>query len=214
MEWDLYNIQGEKVGKCELDDEVFKGGVNQPVLREAILAYQANLRQGTASTKTRGEVSGGGRKPWPQKGTGRARAGSIRSPLWVGGGTVFGPKPRDFSWSLPKKKKRLALISALRLKLQEGRLFVIDKLEVEKGKTKEMVSFLKSFGKEEEKNLVIVNGKDEKLKRASSNLKNLRLIMADNVCGYHVVFNDNVFFTQESLGKLTGRLKHKERVEK
>ncbi|MCD6575029.1 50S ribosomal protein L4 [Candidatus Aerophobetes bacterium] len=215
MEWDVYNMQGEKVGRCELDDGIFKGEINQPVLREAVIAYQANLRQGTASTKTRGEVSGGGRKPWPQKGTGRARAGSIRSPLWVGGGVVFGPRPRDFTYRLPRKKRKLALMSALRLKLKEGKIFILDKLVVEKGKTKEMVSFLANFVKDgvREKSLLIVSGKDEKLRRASSNIKNIRLVMASNVCGYHIIFHDNVFLTQDSLLKLVERLKGKE-VEK
>jgi len=215
MEWDVYNMQGEKVSRCELDDSIFKGEVNQPVLREAVIAYQANLRQGTASTKTRGEVSGGGRKPWPQKGTGRARAGSIRSPLWVGGGVVFGPRPRDFTYRLPRKKRKLALMSALRLKLKEGKIFILDRLVVEKGKTKEMVSFLANFVKDgvREKSLLIVSGKDEKLRRASSNIKNIRLVMASNVCGYHIIFHDNVFLTQDSLLKLVERLKGKE-VEK
>ncbi|RLE14037.1 50S ribosomal protein L4, partial [Candidatus Aerophobetes bacterium] len=146
MEWKIYNMQGEEVGSYELDD-IFQGEVNQPILREAFLSYQTNIRQGTVSTKTRGEVSGGGRKPWPQKGTGRARAGSIRSPLWVGGGTVFGPRPRRFSYSLSKKKKKLALVSSLRLKIQEKKMFIVDELKVDKGKTKEMVSFLNNFSR-------------------------------------------------------------------
>lgn len=210
MEWKVYDMQGRQVGSCELDDDIFQGEVNQPVLREVVLAYQANIRQGTASTKTRGEVSGGGRKPWPQKGTGRARAGSIRSPLWVGGGIVFGPKPRSFNYSLPKKKRKLALISSLRLKIKEGRMFVIDKLRVEKGKTKEMVSFLKNFSKivdTDGKILFIVDQKDEKVQRASSNIKNLNLIQASNVCGYHVLYHDSIFLTQDSLSKLIERLK-------
>jgi len=211
MEWKVYNMQGEEVDTLELDDEIFQGEVNKPVLREAILAYQTNLRQGTASTKTRGEVSGGGRKPWPQKGTGRARAGSIRSPLWVGGGTIFGPKPRDFSYSFPKKKKKLALISSLRLKIKEGKLFILDKLKVEKGKTKEMVSFLQKFsqmGDLKGKTLIVVDSKDEKVRRASSNIKNLRLVLASNVCGYHILSHHNLFLTRDSLSELTERLKN------
>ncbi|RLE15409.1 50S ribosomal protein L4 [Candidatus Aerophobetes bacterium] len=211
MEWDVYNMQGEKIGSCGLEDDIFAGEVNQPLLREAVLAYQTNLRQGTVSTKTRGEVSGGGRKPWPQKGTGRARAGSIRSPLWVGGGVVFGPKPRNFSYPLPKKKRKLALVSALRLKIKERKLFILDKLAIEKGKTKEMASFLANFVKTDdhkEKSLVVVSEKDEKLKRASSNIKTLRLVMADNLSACHILFHDNVFFTQESIMRLVKRLKN------
>jgi len=211
MEWNVYNMQGEKVGIYELDDNIFAGEVNQPVLREAYIAYLANQRQGTVSTKTRAEVSGGGRKPWPQKGTGRARAGSIRSPLWVGGGIVFGPKPRDFSYKLPKKKKRLALISALRLKVEERKMFLLDKLHVEKGKTKEIASFLANFAKISKvdgRNLLVTPNTDEMLRRASSNIKNLRLVMANNVCGYDILCHDNIFFTKESLERLVKRLKN------
>ena len=211
MEWNVYNMQGENVGSCRLDDDIFAGEVNQPLLREVVLSCQANLRQGTASTKTRGKVRGGGRKPWPQKGTGRARAGSIRSPLWVGGGVTFGPKPRSFKYSFPKKKKRSALVAALRLKVKEGKLVVVDKLVVEKGKTKEIHSFLVGFTQIahlEGKNLVVLSQSDEKLRRASSNIKNLKLAIAANVCGYHIISHDNVFLTQDSLMMLAKRLKN------
>lgn len=210
MEWKVYNMSGEQVGTCELDSGIFQGEVNQPLLREAIIAYQANLRQGTASTKSRNEVRGGGRKPWPQKGTGRARAGSIRSPLWVGGGVAFGPKPRDFSHKLPKKKRKLALVSALRLKLQEGRLFILDNLAIEQGKTREMASFLKNFSQitsQDGKTLIVIDRKDEKILRASSNIKDLGIALASNICGYNVISFENLFFTQSSLSKLTERLK-------
>ena len=209
MEWKIYNMQGEEVGSYELDD-IFQGEVNQPILREAFLSYQTNIRQGTVSTKTRGEVSGGGRKPWPQKGTGRARAGSIRSPLWVGGGTVFGPRPRRFSYSLSKKKKKLALVSSLRLKIQEKKMFIVDELKVDKGKTKEMVSFLNNFSRVANLNegiLLILNGRDEKINRASSNIKNLTLIQPSNVCAYHILSHESIFLTRDSLSKLTERLK-------
>ncbi|MBE0478075.1 50S ribosomal protein L4 [Candidatus Aerophobetes bacterium] len=211
MEWNIYNMQGEKVGNLRLDDTLFAGEVNEPVLREAYLAYQTNQRQGTVSTKTKAEVSGGGRKPYPQKGTGRARAGSIRSPLWVGGGITFGPKPRSFEYMLSKKKKKGALISALRVKVKEGRLFLLDNLTVESGKTKEIASFLKSFSRItsiDGKNLAIVTQPDEKLRRASSNIPNLRLVLANNVCAYHVLCHDNIFFTQDSLQGVVKRLKN------
>ncbi len=211
MEWKVYNMQGEKVGSCSLDDDIFAGEVNQPLLREVVLSCQANLSQVTSATKTRGNVRGGGRKPWPQKGTGRARAGSIRSPLWVGGGVTFGPKPRSFKYQFPKKKKRGALVSALRLKVKEGKLFVVDKLVGEKGKTKEIHSFLVGFTQRVHlggKNLVVLSQSDEKLRRASSNIKNLKLAIADNVCGYHIISHDNVFLTQDSLMMLAKRLKN------
>ncbi|MBC7189394.1 50S ribosomal protein L4 [Candidatus Aerophobetes bacterium] len=211
MQWNVYNTKGEIVEVLELDDEIFAGEVNQPLLREAYIAYQANLRQGTASTRTRGEVRGGGRKPWPQKHTGRARAGSIRSPLWVGGGTVFGPKPRSYKQRFPRKKRRLALISALRLKVKEGKLVILDKLELEEGKTKELSAILNSFSATkgiDGKTLFVTEKKDEKLSKASSNIKNLRLVLAGNVCSLHVMMADNVFFTRESLEALTRRLKN------
>ncbi len=211
MEWNVYNMQGKRVGACELDEDIFAGEINQPLLREIILSCQANLRQGTASTKTRAEVRGGGRKPWPQKGTGRARAGSIRSPIWVGGGITFGPKPRSFKYLLSKKKKKLALMSSLKLKAKEGKIFVVDKMAVEKGKTKEMSSFLASFTKAvslKGKNLVIISNNEEKLCRSSSNLKDIKLIVVTNVCGYHILSHENIFFSQDSLLKLVERLKN------
>lgn len=215
MEWDVYNMQAERIDRYQLDDDIFAGRINQPVLREAYIAYENNQRQGTASTQKRAEARGGGRKPWPQKGTGRARAGSIRSPLWVGGGVTFGPKPRDFRHPISKKKKRLALISALRLKVKEGRMFLLNELTVEKGKTKEMVSFLAHFARitgVNGKNLVVTGERsDEKLRRASSNIKNLRVIMASNVCGYHVLSHQKVFFTPDSLQAVAKRLKSEQK---
>jgi len=177
MEVKVYNMQGKEVEKISLDKDVFEGEINQAVLREAVLAYEAARRQGTASTKSRSEVRGGGRKPWMQKGTGRARAGSIRSPLWVGGGVVFGPKPRSFRYSLPQKVKRLALKFSLRKRLKERSLFVLDKVSVNKGKTREMAEFLQRLGLEG-KTLLILDKWDERIMRSSSNLKNLTLCLS------------------------------------
>ena len=210
MESSVYDIQGRQIGSLELDD-IFEGEVNQPLLREAFLAYQVNNRQGTASTKTRAQVRGGGRKPWPQKGTGRARAGSTRSPLWVGGGVIFGPKPRRFNYLLPKRKKKLALISSLRLKIKERKVFVIDGFKIDNGKTKEMVSFLNNFSQITDINgklLFILDEKNEKIRRACSNIKNLNLIQASNVCAFHILSYDSIFLTKDSLFKITKRLKN------
>lgn len=211
MELNVYNMRGEKIGDTGLDVAVFAGDANEPVLREAYIAHNTNLRQGTASTKTKGEVSGGGKKPYPQKGTGRARAGSIRSPLWVGGGTTFGPRSHTFAYKLSKKKKKLALISALRLKVKENRLFLLDSLVVVEGKTKELASFLKNFMEitnTSEKNLAITLQIDEKLCRASANIPNLKLTLASNVSAYHIMYHDNIFFVQDSLQALIKRLKN------
>jgi len=144
----VYNVKGEQVGEIELKDSVFGVPVNVPGMHEAVLNYLANQRQGTHSTKTRGEVRGGGRKPWRQKGTGRARQGSIRAPQWIKGGIVFGPKPRDYSYKLPKKVKRLALKSALSSKVRDNEIIVLDEFKLDQPKTKkvvELLSFLHIF---------------------------------------------------------------------
>ena len=206
MQLPLYNVEGKKNGKITLDEEIFKGEINRWVLREAILAHQTNRRRGTASTKTRGEVSGGGRKPFAQKGTGRARAGTIRSPLWVGGGVVFGPKSRSFEYSLPKKTKRLVFKSSLRKKLKENLFFVLDSLELEEPKTRKMVEFLSHFPVKG-RSLLILEEWDEKIRRATSNLPNLRISLAYLVSAYDILFHQSVFITRGALRKIEERLR-------
>ncbi len=207
MKWKIYNIQAEEVSNLELNEEIFEGEVNQPVLREAVLAHQTNLRQGTSSTKSRREVSGGGRKPWIQKGTGRARAGSIRSPLFAGGGIVFGPKPRNFSYPLSKKKKKLALKSSLWIKIKEGNFFVLDRFRVDEGKTREVVAFLNSFSVKG-KTLILLDSIDKKVRRACANLKNVDVGFVSKVSGYDILTHDNLFLTQVCVDNLTERLKN------
>ena len=141
----LLNQKGDKLSDLPLDEKVFDGEVNKVLLHQVIRMYQANLRQGTHATKTRGEVSGGGKKPWRQKGTGRARAGSIRSPLWRHGGTVFGPQPRDYSYTLPQRMKKSALRSSLNPKVMDGAVVLVDKLGAEKPKTKEFAALLEAL---------------------------------------------------------------------
>lgn len=206
MQLPLYNVGGKKAGEITLDEDVFKGEINRWALREVILAHQTNRRRGTASTKSRDEVRGGGRKPFVQKGTGRARAGSIRSPLWIGGGVVFGPKSRSFEYSLPKKVKRLAFKSSLRKKLKENSLFVLDALELEEPKTREMVEFLSHFPLEG-RSLLILEKWDEKIRRATSNLPNLRVSLASLVSTYDILFHESVFITRGALRKVEDRLK-------
>jgi len=205
MKWKIYNIQAQEVSNFELDEEIFVGEVNQPVLREMVLAHQSNLRQGTASTKSRREVSGGGRKPWIQKGTGRARAGSIRSPLFVGGGIAFGPKPRNFNYPLSKKKKRLALKSSLWIKIKEGSFFVLDRFRVDGGKTREVVAFLNNFSVKG-KTLILLDSIDKKVRRACANLKNVDVGFVSKVSGYDILTHDNIFLTQVCVDNLTERL--------
>ena len=211
MELIVYNMQAEKVGDSIVDEDLLTGEVNQPLLREAILAHLANARQGTASTKTRGQVRGGGKKPFPQKGTGRARAGSIRSPLWVGGGTTFGPKPRDYRQRFPRRKKRRALASALQLRAQEDRLILVDAIAIEQGRTREMAHFLRSFADTlgvTGKVLVIVDGKNESVQRASGNIPYLDVISADNVGTVHILYHDAVLVEQKAMETITGRLRN------
>jgi len=202
----IYNMQGEKVDSLDLNKDIFEGEIKRNLLRRIQLAHQKNLRQGTVSTKRRGEVSGGGRKPWPQKGTGRARAGSIRSPIWVGGGVAFGPKPRRFEYRLSKRVKKLALRSSLREKLKNNSFFILDKLEIKEGKTKEMVKFLEVFSIEK-KCLLIINQWDEKIIRSSSNLKKINLSLASVVSAYDVISSPYIFLTKDSLSILEERLK-------
>ncbi len=207
MELKIRNMQGKEIDKVTLDDDVFGGEVRQTVLREAILAYEAAQHQGTVSSKNRAKVRGGGRKPWAQKGTGRARAGSNRSPLWVGGGVIFGPQPRKCKYPLPQKVKQLALQSSLRKKTKEGNLLVIDKISVAKGKTKEMVEFLQKFNLKE-KTLLVSNQWDEKVFRSCSNLKNLTLSYPSNICGYDILSHHTLCLTKGALDTVTRRVKN------
>lgn len=207
MEAKVYNMQGKEIEKIFLDDDIFTGEVKQTVLRETILAYNAAQHQGTVSTKNRARVRGGGRKPYAQKGTGRARAGSIRSPLWVGGGVIFGPQTRKCGYSLPQKIKRLALQSSLRKKVKEGNLLVIDKITVAKGKTKEIVEFLQKLNLKE-KTLLVLNKWDKKVIRSCSNLKELTLACSPNICGYDILSHHTLCLTKGALDTITRRMKN------
>lgn len=198
----VYNVQGEQVGDIELKDAVFGVPVNEPVIHQAVVAQLANRRQGTHSTKSRGEVSGGGRKPWRQKGTGRARVGSIRSPLWRGGAITFGPKPRDYRKRLPKKVKRLAIKSALSAKVEEGNLIVLDELSFEKPKTKEMVKVLKALNAEG-KALVITEGKDnENVVLSARNIAGVKPLSPENINVVDIVHHDKLLITKEAVRKV------------
>lgn len=198
----VYNIKGQSVGKISLDKDIFNGEVNEAILHQVVRMYEANQRQGTASTKTRSDVHGGGKKPWRQKGTGRARAGTIRSPLWRGGGIVFGPHPRDYSYSVPKSVKRIALISSLNSKINNNELIILDDLKLEKPKTKEFTSVLKNI-KAEDKPLVVLEGKDEAVIRASRNIPALLLRDYKALNAYEILKQHKVVLTQKALSALT-----------
>ncbi len=204
----VYNSKGKEVETVELSKGIFNGTVNKGVLYQAVRSYNANQRQGTAATKTISEVSGGGKKPWAQKGTGRARAGSIRSPLWRGGGVTFGPHPRDYHYDIPKKMKSLALMSGLNSKWMDRDLVIIDSLVVDEPKTKrfkEIMGALKLKGK----TLFIVDTIDQNVARASRNLREVRLKNYKDFSTVDLLSSDKVVMSKAALKMLPERLKTK-----
>ena len=194
----------QPVGEVTLPPDVFSGPVRRHLLYETVKMQLANRRSGTAATKTRGLVSGGGKKPWKQKGTGRARAGSIRSPLWVGGATIFGPQPRDYSYRLPATARKAALRSALAAKLRDGQLLVLDRIALEAPKTKLLVKLLGDLGVTNA--LIVVPAKDESVERAARNLATVKVLRAEGVNVYDLLRYDRLILTQESVDALQRRL--------
>ncbi len=197
-EIEVKNLANEVVGKIELSDAVFKAEFNQPLIWEAVKHYNDSLRAGTASTKVRGEVSGSGKKLWRQKGTGRARIGSIRSPLWRHGGTVHGPKPRDYSYRFPRKKLRGALCSALSAKLSENSLMVIDAFSLQSSKTKDFQKILSGMGFAG-KVLVVDSSENKNLKLSSRNLPKIKLVPGTAVNIFDVVNSNVLLFSKDSI---------------
>ena len=201
----LLNTKGEKIEDIKLNDEIFGIEPNNKVLHDAIILTRASLRQGTHSTKTRSEVSGGGRKPWRQKGTGHARQGSIRAVQWVGGGIALGPKPRDYSKKMNRKERRLALKSAVASKVQD--FVVVDELKLETPKTKELANLLKSLKLDTVSTLVIVKELDENMILASRNIPNILLIEAGEINVLDLIAAEKVLVTKESLNAIEEVLK-------
>ena len=199
---ELLNLNGEKVKDIKVNDNIWNIEKNDAVLHNAIVKAAAGFRQGTHATKTRSEVSGGGRKPWKQKGTGNARQGSIRATQWRGGGIVFGPQPRDYSKKMNKKERRLALLSALSYKLSDNELVVVDSLAVENGKTKEMVAILDKLNLTNYKTLIVVNELNEKVCLAARNLANTKIVLVEEVNTYDVVNADRLLIEETALNKL------------
>ena len=182
----LYDMKASEVGTLELSDALFNAEYNESVIHQAVVTRLSNERQGTKSTLTRSEVRGGGAKPYRQKGTGRARQGSIRSPQWVHGGVVFAPKPRDFSKKMNYKAKEVALFSALSQKVRDGEVLFIDDIKVAEPKTKEMVAFLKAFGLNKSV-LLVMDNSDESVLRSSSNIAQISTLPVDQINTYDVV---------------------------
>ena len=197
----VYNMKGEAVGDLELSDKVFGAEYNEPLIHQAVVTYLSNQRQGTKSTLTRTEVRGGGAKPWRQKGTGRARQGSIRAPQWTKGGVVFAPKSRDFSKKMNATAKRGALVSALSKKVADGELLVVDELKVSAPKTKEMEAFRKAL-KLEKRTVVVMDENDENVILAARNLPTLTTISVNEINTYEIVANAVVVLTKGSVKKL------------
>ena len=193
----VYNIEGKEVDKLELNDNVFGVEINEHLVHLAVVSQLANSRQGTQSAKTRAEVSGGGRKPWRQKGTGHARQGSTRSPQWTGGGVVFAPVPRDYSFKLNKKEKRAALKSALTSRVQENKLIVIDELKFEEIKTKNFKNVMDNL--KLAKAYVVLNENDEKVVMSAKNLPNVQTALTNTINVYDVMKGGTVVLTKDAV---------------
>lgn len=197
----MINMKGESAGEIELNPEIFDIEINEHAVYTVVKNLLANRRQGTHSAKTRAEVRGGGRKPWRQKGTGRARQGSIRSPQWKGGGVVFAPKPRDYSYKLPKKIKRLALKSALSSKVQDKEIIVVDSLVLDAPKTKDMIKVLSNL-KANKKTLVVIPERDENLILAARNIPGVKTAYVNTINVYDILNCDSFLITKDAVNKV------------
>ena len=201
----LYNIKGDQIGDVELNDFVFGIPVHKAALHDAVVMQLASLRQGNADTKTRAEVRGGGRKPWRQKGTGRARAGSTRSPIWRKGGIVFGPHPRSYATKLPKKVRQLALRSALSSKVEAGNIIVLDNLDMEQPKTQEMVAILSNL-KVDRKALVVTAEMIPNVEKSARNIVGITPMDAAGINVYDLLAHDKLVITRDAVAKVEGVL--------
>lgn len=202
MQVDLYSKDGSVIGKTELPDDIFAVEPNEHAMHQAVVAYLAHRRQGNAKTKIRSEVSGGGKKPWRQKGRGTARSGSSRSPVWVGGGTVHGPKPHDYVYKLPKKVSRLARKSAYSLRVTESNLMVVDDFTFDAIKTKQMASVLKKLALNEFKTLVLLSDNDNNVYMSSRNIPNLTVQPADKISTYDILNHRKILVMKGAIDKI------------
>ena len=196
----VYNMEGSEVGKLDLNDSVFAVDVNEHLMHMAVVLQLANKRQGTQKAKTRSEVSGGGRKPWRQKGTGHARQGSTRSPQWTGGGVVFAPKPRDYSIKLNKKERRLAIKSALTTKVNESKLIVLDSFELDEIKTKKFVAVMNNL--KAEKALVVLNEKNDNVIKSANNVPTVKTALTNTINVYDILKYDTLVLTQDAVATI------------
>ena len=196
----VYNKEGKEVGTLELNDAVFAAPINEHLVHMAVVQQLANKRQGTQSAKTRSEVSGGGKKPWRQKGTGHARQGSTRAPQWTGGGVVFAPKPRDYSFKMNRKEKNAAIKSVLTSKVNDSKFFVLEDLALDAIKTKEVVAILKNLNVE--KALIVTADKDEKVTLSARNIPTVRTALTNTINVYDILKYDTVVITKDAVAKI------------
>lgn len=198
----IYDISGAQTGEMELKDYIFGITPNESVLHQAVVMQQANRRQGNAATKTRAMVRGGGKKPWRQKGTGRARAGTIRSPLWVGGGTVFGPHPRSYAFTMPRKARRLAIRSALSAKVKAGELVVLESIEFVAPKTKQMIEVLGKLQAINAKALIVTGELNKNVELSSRNIQGVKAIATQGINVIDLLYHTKVFVTKAAVAKI------------
>ncbi len=203
MNVDVQNSSGKVVESISLDSKIFKIAINTSVVRQAVLSELSNLRQGTHSSKNRSAVRGGGKKPWKQKGRGVARAGTIRSPLWKGGGVVFGPEPHVYSKKLPKKMSKLARKSVLSKKLQDGKLIILDSIKIGSAKTSDFISFMKSIGILNKKTLILVNSFQENLMLSSRNVRGVFIENAKTVSVYDLLDSEVILIDKEGINSFS-----------
>lgn len=205
MEAQLINLKGEEIGKVQLKEALFASKPRPQFLHEFVTVYEANQRRGTANTKTRSEVSGGGKKPWKQKHTGRARAGSTRSPLWRHGGVTFGPRSGRVRLEIPRRKARMALAQALAARLADGRIMFVDSLSIEEPKTKAVARILKQLKCDGRGTLLVLDRSDERLSLAGRNIPGLAIRLAADLNAYAVLQSRRIVMTQPALEKLSAR---------
>ena len=196
----VYNMEGKEVGKLDLNDAVFGVEVNEHLVHMAVLQQLANNRQGTQKAKTRSEVSGGGRKPWRQKGTGHARQGSTRAPQWTGGGVVFAPVPRDYSFKINKKEKRAALKSALTSRVQENKLIVVDELKLDEVKTKQFAQVMKNLNVD--KALVVINDNDQNIVMSAKNIPTVKVAQTNTINVFDILKYSTVVVTKDAVATI------------
>lgn len=201
---DVFNIEKKKVAEVDLNDAVFNADVHEAVVYDVVKMQMASKRSGTASTKTRSDVSGGGKKPWRQKGTGRARSGSSRSPIWKKGGTVFGPHPRDYSYSVPKKVRKKALISALSLKFKENKMVILRDFPMEKISTRIFKKVVDLF--DLKKALFVLDDNNDVLMKSSRNIKNIKMIRSEGINVYDILNHEHIILLEPSVKKIEGAL--------